>query len=101
MRDALRYLGQRDIDFGLEAGYIELGCSQQRTQLIVQLSRQMTTLVFAYLLQVGGKLGQSGRAFAHDFFQTIAFIALYFLLSLVRLVQRAGLAQVHEKSENA
>ena len=46
------------------------------------------------------QFSQGCRTVAHHFFQAVAFLALNFLLALVRLLQSAGLAQIHEKAED-
>ena len=58
-------MGQRRLSLGrcvtqarLDARHVELGRSQQRAQLVVQIARQAAALVFACGLQMKGQLGE-------------------------------------------
>ena len=99
--DALAHVRGAEVDLGFEARHVELGCRQQRAQLVVEFARQMSALVLAHLLQVVGQLRQRGRALAHQGFEAVALVALDLLLALVGLLQRVRLAQVHEKAQHA
>ena len=92
---------RNDAEPRLDARHIKLGRRQQGTEFVVQLTGQVAAFVFPHLLQVGGQLGQGGRAVAHFLVQLVAFALQGFLFTLAGIQQGPGLPQIHVKRQQA
>jgi hypothetical protein len=94
-------LGRRGLGHAADAGHVQLGGGQQRTQLVVQLAGQVGALVFAHGLQVAGQLGQLGRAVGHFAVQPVALAGQLGGMFAAGLVQGLVAAQEHGQPEQA
>jgi hypothetical protein len=96
MQQALVDLGAVHLrQAALQARRVELGCRQQRAELVVQLAGDASALVFARRLQVFGQPRQLFRALRHLGFEMVALGFEFAGMAALRGVEHGALAQEH------
>ena len=84
-----------------QAGHVQLGGGEQRTQFVVQVTCQAGTLVLTRGLQVAGEAGELGGAVPHLHLQPVTFIADGLLLRLALALGLLTLAQHQRHQQQA
>ena len=94
-------LGRHRAESGLQPCRVELGCRQQRAELVVQLTREPAALVFARGLQVLGQFGELRGAGLDLGFETIALDLHCQLLLKLNLGQHHALPEIERHRQQA